>query len=475
MSEDLIRLDAVQVVERLARGDVSPLELVDAAIARIEAVDGPLNAMPIRCFERAREHALKLMRGRRTRRAASGWLGGLPIAIKDLNEVAGVRCTYGSTIYADHVPTRSDLLVETLERRGGIVMGKTNTPEFGAGGNTFNDVLGITRNPWNTSRTVGGSSGGAACALASGQVWLAQGSDLGGSLRTPAAFCGVIGLRPSPGRVARGPEPLPFNTLSVDGPMARNPLDAALLLDALAGRHDEDPLSLERPRRSFLAAVRDSRPPRRVAFSPDLGFMPVDPEVARICRAAAERFADMGAQVEEACPDFSGAMDTFQTLRAAGYAAGKAELLRTHREQLKPEVIWNIEQGMALDAARVGAAEIARGRLYHDCAAFFRRYDLLLSPATIVPPFPAEMRWVEEANGRRFDNYVEWMGLACAVTLTSLPALSAPAGFTAGGLPVGLQIIGPPRGEAAVLAAAHRLDEATGFSRRLPVDPHLPR
>ena len=462
---ELVRLSALQAVEKLREGEVSPLELVEASAARIEQVDGPLNAIPIRCFERAREHARKLMKTRLPGRTRAGWLGGLPIAIKDLNEVAGVRCTFGSPIYADNVSIRSDLLVEVLERRGGIVMGKTNTPEFGAGGSTFNEVLGTTVNPWDTTRTVGGSSGGAAAALASGQVWLAQGSDLGGSLRTPASFCGVIGLRPTPGRVAHGPEPLPFNTLSVDGPMARTALDTALFLDALAGRHNEDPLSLEAPRRSFLSQASAARPPRRVAFSPDLGFMPVDPQVAEICRAAAAHFESMGARVDEVCPDFSDAMPTFQTLRAAGYAAGMATLLGTHRDRLKPEVVWNIEQGLKLDARAIGIAEAARGQLYHACAAFFRDYDLLLTPATIVPPFAASVRWVEEANGRRFDNYVEWMGLACAVTLTSLPTLSVPAGFDADGLPVGLQMVGRPRGEAALLGAAHLLEQAMGGNR----------
>ncbi len=468
---ELTALSAVEAVSLLGRGEVTPLELVEASATRIEQVDGALNAIPTRCFERARDHARRVARRKPPRRPRAGWLGGLPLAIKDLNDVAGVRCTFGSPIYADNVSQRSDLLVETLEARGGIVMGKTNTPEFGAGGNTFNEVLGTTLNPWDRTRTVGGSSGGAACALASGQVWLAQGSDLGGSLRTPAAFCGVVGLRPSPGRVAHGPEPLPFGTMSVDGPMARNALDTALFLDALAGRHDEDPLSLESPRRSFLAAARGARPPRRVAFSADLGFMPVDPELVAVCRAAARHFADMGAVVEDACPDFGEAMPAFQTLRAAGYVAGMQALLASHRDQLKPEVIWNIEKGLALDTAAIGAAELARGRLYHACAGFFARYDLLLSPMTIVPPFPASLRWVEEANGRRFDNYVEWMGLACAVTLTGLPAMSVPAGLTAGGLPVGLQMVGRPRGEAALLGAAHLLESATGVARRLPLNP----
>jgi len=473
-SSELFRLGAVEVVNLLALGEVSPLDLVEAAAQRIEATEGSLNALPTLCLDRARDHARRIMAARPGEARSEPWLGGLPVAIKDLEDVAGVRTTYGSPIYSDHVPERSDILVERLESRGAIVIGKSNTPEFGAGASTFNEVFGKTRNPWNPAKSVAGSSGGAAAAVAAGQVWLASGSDLGGSLRTPASFNGVVGLRPCPGRVPRGPNPLPFATLSVAGPIARNAADTALFLDALAGQHREDPLSLPSPRRPFLEQLREKRLPARIAYSPNLGLFPVDSEVAAVCRRAAERFAELGVAVEAACPDFSGAVETFQTLRAALFAANMAPLLRERRALLKPEVIWNIEKGMALTADDIGRAELARGELYQRMVRFFESYDLLLCPAAIVPPFDVDIRYIEEVEGHRFDNYIEWVGITFAITLTSCPALSAPAGFTGAGLPVGLQIVAPPRGEAAALTAAALLEDLTGLANRLPVDPPAP-
>ncbi|MDH3282669.1 MAG: amidase family protein [Gammaproteobacteria bacterium] len=468
---ELCRLTATEAVARLRAGDITPDELVDAAAERIAAVEPFLNALPTLCLDRARDRAKQLMASSRQRAGEPGWLGGLPIAIKDLTDVAGVRTTYGSQIYSDHVPKRSDLMVEHLEANGAIVIAKSNTPEFGAGASTFNEVFGKTRNPWNTAKSVAGSSGGASAAVASGEVWLATGSDLGGSLRTPASFNSVVGLRPSPGRVARGPLLQPFNTLFVQGPIARTAADTALFLDALCGEHREDPLSLPRPATSFSAAVHDPAVPRRIAFSPDLGIVPVDHEVVAVCEQAARHFETLGAVIDEACPDFAEAIDCFQVLRAALFAADHAEHLRNHRDQLKPEVIWNIEKGLALTAETIGDAEAARARLYQHVAAFFDSYDLLLCPAAIVPPFDVDVRYVEEVDGHRFDNYVHWISVTFAITLTSCPALSAPAGFTRNGLPVGLQIVAPPRGEAAALAAAALLERATGIAGGLPINP----
>jgi amidase len=473
MTEDLIRLTAVEAVDLLRRREVTARDLVEASAARIEAVDGPLNALPTRCIERALAHARRIQ-DEPWPDDEPGWLGGLPVAIKDLTDVAGVRSTQGSPIYADHVPERSDVLVKRLEARGAIVMAKSNTPEFGAGASTFNPVFGKTCNPWNTAKSVAGSSGGAAAALASGQVWLAQGSDLGGSLRTPASFCGIVGLRPSPGRVPHGPAGLPFQTLSVKGPMARTALDCALFLDAMAGPHPEDPLSFERPARGFLEAARALRPPRRVAYSPDLGIVPVDPEVAAICADGARCLAGAGARLEEACPNFSNAIEAFQTLRAAQFAAELGPTLEAHRDRLKPEVIWNIEKGLALTAADLGRAERLRGALFHAMHRFFEDHDALVCPTAIVPPFDVDVRYVEEVNGHRFDNYVHWIAITFALTLTGLPVISVPVGLTSAGLPVGVQIVGPPRGEAQVLAAAAHLEATTGIASMLPIDPRPP-
>ncbi len=470
---ELARLTARQAVALLMKWEASPLELIDAALERIGETDGAINALPTLCVERARAHAERLMAGG-PGEPPLGYLHGLPIAVKDLTDVAGVRTTRGSPIFADRVPERSDYLVERLEARGAVVLAKSNTPEFGAGANTFNEVFGKTRNPWDTRLTPGGSSGGSAAALAAGQVWLATGSDLGGSLRIPASFCSVVGLRPSPGRVAHGPRDLPFGTLSVAGPMGRTVGDVALMLDAQAGRHPGDPLSLPAPTQAYVTAVDNPTAPQRVAFSPDLGIAPVNPEVKELCAKGAALFQDMGATVEEACIDLGDAEEIFQTLRAALYAAEHEPLLREHRDMLKPEVVWNIEKGLALTADDIGRAERARGALYRRTAEFFQRYDLLVSPAVVTPPFDVDTRYVTEVAGVSFDTYVGWLVLSFALTLTACPAISVPCGFTRAGLPVGLQLMAPRANEAALLSAAALFEQAAGLASRVPLDPHSP-
>jgi len=466
--QDLIRASACEVVGKLKSGEVTALDLLDVLEKRIAEVDGKVNALPILCFDRAREHAKALMQ-----KPASklGLLAGLPVPIKDLTDVSGVRNTQGSPIFKDNIPARSDILVERLEDNGAVIYAKSNTPEFGAGANTFNEVFGPTLNPWDTSRSAAGSSGGAAVALATGTAWLAHGSDMGGSLRNPASFCGVVGLRPSIGRVAHTPKFKIDRTLSVQGPMARNVEDLALLLDAMSGEHPADPLSLPALPTSFLSATRSGATPKRIAYSPDLGITPVDPEVAAITRKAAERFAELGAIVEDAHPDLREAHECFHVLRAFDFAVSKAELLRKHRDLLKPEVIWNIEEGLKLNVEQVARAEAQRVALAARAEEFFKTYDLLLAPATIVPPFPVQNRYVAECAGKRFDNYVEWLGIVYAITLACCPALSLPCGFTARGLPVGLQMVGPSRGEAKLLAGAKVLEDILGLRGTTPIDP----
>jgi amidase len=362
-------------------------------------------------------------------------------------------------------------MVERLECNGAIVYAKSNTPEFGAGANTFNEVFGATRNPWDLSRSAAGSSGGAAAALASGTAWVAHGSDVGGSLRNPASFCGVVGLRPSLGRVARTPAFKIDRTLGVQGPMARNVADVALLLDAMTGEHVADPLSLPALGQSFTQALLEAPRPRRVAYSATLGITPVDPEVARITRAAAEKLAEVGVIVEEAHPDLSEAHECFQILRAYDYAVSKAELLRKKRHLLKPEVVWNIEQGLKLTLDDLERAEAQRVALCSRMLEFFKTYDLLLTPATIVAAFPVEQRYLAGCAGVKFSNYVEWLAIAYAFTMACCPALSLPCGFTAEGLPVGLQIAAPPRAEARILAGARLLEDMLGLRRSTPIEP----
>jgi amidase len=468
---ELIKADAVTLVDLLQRGEVTPHDLLDALEARIAAVDGAVNALPTLCFDRARAHADRLMRLPVSER---GPLAGLPVPIKDLIAVEGVRTTQGSPIYADHIPARSDILVQRLEANGGIVYAKSNTPEFGAGASTFNEVFGATRNPWNLARSAAGSSGGAAAALASGTAWVAHGSDTGGSLRNPASFCGIVGMRPSIGRVACNPAAKIDRTLGVQGPMARNVEDLALLLDAMTGEHPADPRSLPALARPFRETMKQQPKPRRVAYSATLGITPVDPQVARITRAAAERLAGEGVVVEDAHPDLAEVHECFHVLRAFDFCMTKAALLRTKRDLLKPEIIWNIEEGLKLTMADIERAEAQRVTLAARMLAFFEKYDLLLTPATIVAAFPVEQRYLTECAGQKFDNYIEWLTIASAITLACCPALSLPCGFTTEGLPVGLQVVAPPRAEARVLAGAKLLEDLLGLKASTPIEPRAP-
>lgn len=464
---DLIRMTATAIVEGLKRGTITPLDCLDALEARVAEVDGKVNALPTRCFDRARTHARALMQKPASER---GILAGLPVPIKDLTDVAGVRSTQGSPIYRDRIAETSDLVVTHLEGNGGIVYAMSNTPEFGAGANTFNEVFGATLNPWNTSRSAAGSSGGSAVALATGMAWVAHGSDLGGSLRNPASFCGVTGMRPSPGRVAASVYSKIDGTLGAEGPMARNVEDLALLFDAMVGEEKADPVSLPSDGTSYLKAARSGWTPRRVAVSRDLGLPPVDREVAKIVMDAARKFEDAGVIVEEAHPDLSETRDCIQTLRALSYA-NMAPLLETHRALLKPEVVWNIEKGLALTGAEIARAEAQRGAMFKRTLAFFETYDLLLCPATIVPPYPVGQRYVTACEGVTFETYVDWLMIVSAVTLVCCPAISIPCGFTAERLPVGLQIVGPPRGEAKLLAGARLMEGLIGLGAITPIDP----
>jgi amidase len=475
---NLIEMSANSVLSLLKNNKVSPIELLDALEKRISDIDSKVNSLPTLCFDRARSDANMLMRKPISER---GLLAGMPIAIKDLDPVKGVRTTWGSPIYKDFIPKRSDCLVENVEKEGAIVYAKSNTPEFGAGANTFNEVFGATLNPWNTAKSCAGSSGGSAVALATGQAWIASGSDLGGSLRNPASFCSVVGLRPSPGRVAHGAAGdgaypvdlfgIPGQPFSVAGPMARNVPDVALLLDAMVGHHSGDPISLPRSCANYVNAVKSRIKPKKIAFSKDLGVTPVDPEVAEICQTAAKRFEELGCIVEEAHPDFSDIQDIFQTWRAISFYVGKKTLLDTHKDLLKPEVIWNIERAAEITVGDFARVELARARYLARAVNFFEEYDILLSPATIVPPYPIEQRFVSELGDHKFSNYVEWLSIAYAITITGHPALSVPAGFTKSGLPVGLQIVGGPRGEANLLSAANLYEEISDLKNLIPIDP----
>jgi len=469
-NSELINHSALRLHVLLEKGEITPLDCLDALEERVSEVDPHVNALPTLCFDRAREHARCLMDKSIAER---GVLGGIPVAIKDLTNVAGVRSTQGSPIFANYIPDTSDLMVEHIEAEGGVIYAKSNTPEFGAGANTFNPVFGATRNPYNTSLSAAGSSGGSAVALATGMAWLAQGSDLGGSLRNPASFNNVVGLRPTPGRVAFTRGGRFDSSLSVEGPMARTVQDLAFFLDAMSGDDLRDPLSKPRPGTSFLKSIESRNKSLRIAFSEDLGITPVDREVRRITRQAAEQLQKAGASVEDAHPDVSDAYSIFQTLRAQSYAIGMRDLMRDHRDALKPEVIWNTEKGLALSIADVIHAELARTALMQRVARFFERYDVLICPATIVPPFPVEERAVMSCEGKSFETYVDWLLIVAVATLAGCPAISLPCGFTKEGLPVGLQMIGPANGEAKLLAAAHQLEMILDLKTDRPILPRV--
>jgi amidase len=475
--DELIRMTASEAVSRLKAGDLEPVDLIEAAAARIDAVEPSVNALPYRFLDQARERAKAFREStkRHPAREHPGWLAGLPIAVKDYNDVAGQPTTYGSPLFAKSVAERSDATVVRLESRGAIPIAKSNVPEF-AGANTFNRVYGATLNPWDRSRTCGGSSGGSAVALATGEVWLATGNDLGGSLRIPASYCGIVGLRPSVGRVPRPASLLPFDALWVEGPMGRTVADVALMLDAQVGTTPADPLTFPAPAVPFAEVVRNAKPPKRVGFAPDLGQgRAVDNEVVALCQSATERFTEMRISVEPACPDLADGIDCFQVLRAQLFAALRGDLLEQHRDEIAPEIVWNIEKGLKVTAEEIQRAERQRQRVYHSVVSWFEDYDLLACPTVALPPFPVEQRYPTEINGEPLTTYIDWMFLTFVLTLTGCPAISLPCGFTESGLPVGLQLMGPPAGDAAVLGAAQLLEEALDLARLVPLEPRVAR
>lgn len=467
---ELWKLSATEVVQLLKRRKVSPLELIDAAEARIAATNPRINAFVTLCYDRARAHARRLMK-KKPGKVPPHYLHGLPIGVKDGTDVEGVRTTSGSRIYKDRIAPSSDVVVQRLEANGAIVIGKTNLPEFAAGGNTFNDVFGATLNPWDVTRSASGSSGGTAAALASGQVWLATGGDFGGSIRTPSSFNSITGLRPSPGMVPRTSKQ-PFSPLSVEGPMARNVADTALMFDCEAGWHPLDPLSQVGPHPSFSKAAARPQKPRRLAFSTDLGIARVvDREVRAVSKAAAEKLGRSGVKMEEAHPDLADAEKTFLTLRGAVFIARHAELMKKHRDLYKPEIIGNTEFGLKLKPEEIVAAEIAQGEIIRRVAQWFESYDALLCPVIICPPFDVNLRYPTTVDGTSLEGYMGYLVLTCAITVTACPVVSLPGGFTKGGLPVGLQLVGPPRSEARLLAMASYVEKVLDVKPKTPIDP----
>ena len=459
---DLCIRTAIDLAGLLASGEVSAVEVLEAHLGWIDRRNPRLNAICTLDRDHALEQARAAddLRRRDPEAAAAKPLLGLPTAIKDLVPTKGIRTTFGSPIFADNVPDFDVLLVERIRGAGAVVIGKTNTPEFGAGSQTFNPVFGKARNPWDPSRTCGGSSGGAAAALASGMLPIADGSDLGGSLRNPASFCGVVGFRPTPGRVPRVPPEQGWDDLAVLGPMGRNVADAALLFSVIAGPDPRDPISLARSSEPFHPVEPLDLRGMRMAWTPNLGLYPVEREVVEVCEAALPVFRDLGAEIEEAAPDLSGADSIFRTLRANLFGDKLGPLFPERRDQMKDTVIEEIERGLALTGPDIATAQAERTRLHCHVVEFFERYDALLLPTVQVLPFDVDRPYPTEIEGRPMTSYTDWMASCYSITVTGCPAISVPCGIGPSGLPIGLQIVTPRGTDRQTLAIAAAFETA---------------
>jgi len=468
LNSELCFSTATELACALAKGDLSAQEVVAAHLQQVERYNDSVNAIVTLVPDRAMAAASEADRAR-ARGHALGPLHGLPIAHKDLSPTAGVRTTYGSTAFAEFVPTEDSLLVERLRAAGAIMIGKTNTPEFGAGSQTYNDVFGATRNPFATDRTCGGSSGGAAVALATGMLPIADGSDLGGSLRNPASFCNVVGLRPTPGRVPTWPSAAPWSPFPVEGPMARTVQDTALLLSAMAGPDPRSPIALSEPGVGFRASLERDFTGVSIAFSSDFHQQfPVQAAIAETVEATAGVFRQLGCRVERALPDFSGADEVFKTLRAWLYAGMCGPLLAKYRDKFKDTLIWNTEAGLRLSTEELRKAENLHAALYHRVRSFMTEYEFLVLPVTQVVPFDVDLPYVNEIEGEPMKTYLDWMRSCYYITATGHPAISVPCGFTGDGLPVGVQIVGRYRDDWGVLQLAYAFQEATQVWKRRP-------
>jgi amidase len=458
--ENLTRKSAIELAALIRSRAISPRELLDAHLTVIERVNPKLNAVVTLAADHARDAAHQaeaaVMRGDEL-----GLLHGLPIAIKDTTRTAGIRTTFGSPLFADHVPEEDAEVVRRLKAAGAVVTAKTNTPEFATGANTVNDVFGATRNPWNPALSPAGSSGGSAVAVATGMVPLAQGTDFGCSIRIPAAFCGIVGIRPTPGLIPSYPMALAWDPGQVHGPLARSAEDAALMLDAMVGFSRLSPISVHPPwasAREIVAKAEDGRG-LKIAYASDIAGIGVDAEIDTICRSAAKRLTDAGAHVEEVAFDVAHGREPYQAWRGAWMVGQRFEHLH-HLEQFGENLRGNVKRGLDVTALDLAAAEQQRQDVFHRFRELFEQYDVLLTPAAPVRPYPVEMNFPNEINGRKFENYVDWIAPAFLITLVSLPAGSVPAGRTHDGLPVGLQIVAPRFEEPLILSLAKIVQEA---------------
>ena len=465
--------DALTLCRDLQRGTVSAVELMRNVYARINALNPQVNAL-VNLLDEQEALALAATADR-VPVGERGPLHGVPMAPKDAVAVRGFPTTWGFKPFAERIETQDSALAARMRKAGAIFIGHSNMPEFGLGSNTFNAVFGATLNPYDPTKTAGGSSGGAAVALATDMLPLADGSDMGGSLRNPASFCNVVGLRPSIGRTPLSRGFAWYGRLVTAGPMAKTVADTSLLFSVLAGPDPADPLTLPEPGEHFLdalvPAIHNANNPVKVAVSEDLGLLPIDPAVRKVIQDAAAKFADLGATVDYAHPNLEGAMDVFQTQRAAGLRTLGRNLDATvanWRDHAKDTALWNIDKGFALTADELLSSEIKRSRIYAHIAEFFENYDVLVLPAAQVPPFGIEQEWIDNIDGHGLETYIDWMAVCCMITVTSLPTLSVPGGFSPDGLPIGVQLVGKPRGDLQLLKIAHWFEQSTQFYTQRP-------
>jgi amidase len=464
-ADDLCFMPATELVSRMRRGQVSAREVMRAHLAQIDSLNPQVNAVVTLVAEAAMAAAARADEAI-ARKRPLGPLHGLPIAHKDLVDTAGIRTTRGSPFYRDNVPTKDAEIVTRIKRAGALTLGKTNTPEFGAGSHTFNTVFGATKNPYDLTRTCGGSSGGAAVSLACGMMPIADGSDTGGSLRNPAAWCNVVGFRPSPGRVAT--DSSSWSPLSVSGPMARSVADVALFLSAIAGPTPRNPLALSEDGSRFAAKLGRDFKGVRVAWWKGLGGIPFEPEIKRVIDANRSSFESLGCIVEEAEPDFAGVGEAFPTLRHLSYHSSYAAMARERPDWIKDTIKWEIAEAERQTSADVARALVRQSRMYAQSAEFFERYEYFVLPVTQLAPFDVTIAYPTQVAGEPMTTYIDWMRSCWYITFMANPAISVPGGFTAGGLPVGLQIVGRHRNDWSVLQLAHAFEQATRHGERRP-------
>ena len=464
---DLCFMTATEMAGLIRSGELSSREVMESHLAHIDRVNPKVNAivtlLPDRAMDSAREADELQARGE-----SLGVLHGLPLAHKDLIATKGIRTTFGSPIYSDNVPDHDALIIQRSRAAGAITIGKTNVPEFGAGSQTFNKVFGETVNPYDTTKTCGGSSGGAAVALACGLIPIADGSDTGGSLRNPANFCNVVGLRTSPGRVPVYPSEMGWFPISVQGPMARTVEDTALMLSAIAGPDPRSPISITQPGSLFAQSLERDFKGVKIAWSQDLGDLPVEPSVTAAIDSQRPAFETVGCEIADAVPDFTDADETFKAWRAWKFEHRFRPLLETHRDQIKDTIIWNAESGAALTGPQLSTIESNRTRLYHRVREFMETYEFLILPVSQVPPFDVTVPYISEINGQQLDTYIDWMKSCYYISAIGLPAISVPCGFTEDGLPIGVQIVGRHQDDLGVLQLAYAFQQATETWKRRP-------